>query len=260
MDAEVSPGTGNAGTDRTVTVIGVDPADPRAIVELPRWIPADATGLYRVPTLDRRTVSGPTLRQNPPGVAIAALRRLRGDRPSVPTLEDATAAAAMECDLPLRTIDVNGADRQPADRRLANRQLADHQPDTRELQCAAARRSPWWTVSAWTVAALTVGVPIAALALLLLAGGLLVWLLSAMLVVGAVALLVGFVLLSEAAAIRRTDASFAGAIASAGVDFDAEHPVLVVPARNAPGVAAILRQRGVAADAQRVRPGADPVA
>lgn len=246
MDAETPPGSGcSAGTDRTVTVVGVDPADPRAVAELPRLVSADATGLYRVPALDRRAVSGPTLRRNPPGVAISFLQRLRGNRPSVATLEDATSAAASECTLPVRTVEVDGADREPGDDHPPHHGAEKHHP-----RDAVGPRRGWWTVGAWAVTALTVGVPIAAVALLLVAGGLLVWLLSALLVIGVGALLVGFALLSEAAAIRHTDASFAAAIASAEFEADAVQPVVVVPARNAPGVAAALRERGIAADAR----------
>lgn len=212
-------------------MLGVNPADPRAVAELPRAIPADATGLYRVPALDRRSLHPDGVRTNPPGAAIAAFQRLRGVQSSVQTLEDATAAAATECDRSVRAIDATG-------------------------EPPAAERRYWWTIGAWLVAAVAVVTPLGAAGLVVVASGLLVWILASLLVIGAIALVAGFALLHEAAAIQRTDASFAAAIAAARSESgDGGHPVVVVPAWNAAGVAAALRERGIVADARRVVPG-----
>ncbi|GAB3685349.1 hypothetical protein GCM10028857_15710 [Salinarchaeum chitinilyticum] len=210
----------------------MDPSDPRSLVELPEWVPADASGLYRVPALDRRSIEPNGVRTNPLEAARSILQRLRGTRPSAETLADATAAAATERSLPVRELDRRG--RTGADR---------------DQSSTAWRRN--WTVGAWAVTAVTAGIPLAAIGLLVVASGLLAWILAALLVVGALALGTGFALLHEAAAIRRTDASFAAVIAEASFDAgDGAHPVVVVPARNAAGVAAVLRERGIAAEAR----------
>lgn len=232
---DATAGTGAVPqSDRRITVLGVDPADPRTVAELPRWVPPEATGLYRLPTLDRWSIGGADPVENPPGVAFSFVRWLLGDRPSTATLEDATEAAATESHVPARALEPRS--RHPA-----------------------VQRSPWWTVGAWTVTVLSASVPIAAIVLLLVTSGLLVWLLATLLVVGAVALLVGFALTHEAAAIGRTDASIAAAFADAGIEpADGAHPVLVVPARNAAGVAAVLRERGLEAESRGIVPGVEP--
>lgn len=237
-EGSTSPSAGSESELR-ITVLGVDPADPRSVAELPRWVPTAATGLYRVPALDRWSIQPTSVRTNPPGALRSTLQRLRGMRRSITTLEDATSAAASECELTVRELDVQ-----------------EHAP-TAQGQTPAPPGRDWWIVGAWAVTALTVGVALVAFGLLFVVSGLLVWLLASSLVIGALAFGTGFALLHEAAAIRRTDASFAVAIADASFEAgDGAYPVVVVPARNAAGVAAALRERGLAADARG--PGVAP--
>lgn len=254
MEGSTSPGAGSESNLR-ITILGVDPADPRAVAELPQWVPTPATGLYRVPMLDRRSIQPSGVRTNPPGAARSILQRLRGRRRSISTLADATSAAATECELTVRELEVQ---EQMPTAQGQTPTAQRHTPAARGPIPAAPERD-WWIVGAWAVTALTVGVPLAAFGLLAVASGLLVWILASSLVIGSLSLGTGFALLHEAAAIRRTDASFAAAIARASFEAGGgAHPVVVVPARNAAGVAAALRERRFAADARGpgVAPGA----
>jgi len=220
-----------------ISVVGVDPTDRRAVAELPRWVPADATALYRVRPEDRPSAIDVNPATNPPGLLLAVARRLRGTRVDPSTLGESVEAAAGECGVPVRN--------------LEGRPVRPSVP-----------RSRWWTAGAWAVTALGVGALLAAGILLALAGeqvagGLLVASFSVLLVIGAGARLVGFALAHEAAGIRRADASIAAQIA-AGVDPSETRPVVVLPARNAAGVAAVLREHGVDAEARIVAPGSEP--
>jgi len=122
---------------------------------------------------------------------------------------------------------------------------------------------------AWVATLLAIGAPLGAIGRWLLVGDLLAGLLAVLASVGGIALLVGFAFAQEAAAIRRFDHALAdaaeaalasngaGSGSTAGADRE-ERPVLVVPARHAAGVAAILRERDVDATAQRVEIGDSP--
>lgn len=228
--APATDGTGRA--TGPITVLGVDPADRRAVAELPRWVPAEATALYRIGPDDRPSALDVDLAANPPGLLLALARRLRGRRSDPTALVAAVEAAAGERGVPVHDLE------RRSDRR-------------------AVRRSRWWTVGAWVTTVLGVGAALAAFALLALAGTLLVWLFAALFAIGAVALLVGFALAHEAAGILRTDASIAARIVD-GVDDSEPRPVVVLPARNATGVAAALREHGVEAEARIVAPGSEP--
>lgn len=216
-----------------ITVLGVETDDPRALVELARWIPADATTIYRVPALSDRARRERTPRANPPGALVSSLGRVRGSQVEHGGLADVVEAAAAELDVPIH--------------------VHDAATDT-----GVVPRNRWWTVGAWIVTVLAVVVPIAAVASVLLRGGLLVAVFATLAAIAAVALLVGFALAHEAAAIRRGDAAAAALLARDVPDED--RPVVVVPARNAPGVATALRERGIDADARRIPPdvGSDP--
>lgn len=215
-----------------ITVLGVETGDPRALVELARWTPADATALYRVPSLASRARRERTSRSNPPGVLVSSLGRVRGSRAERGGLADVVEAAAAELDVPIRVLD-------PA------------------TDAGVVPRNRWWTVGAWAVTVLAAAVPIAAVAAVLLRGGLLLAAVATLAAIAAAALLVGFALAHEAAGIRRGDAAAAALIAR-DVPDDENRPVVVVPARNAAGVAAALRDRGIDAGARRVTAGVEP--
>ncbi|AGN01813.1 hypothetical protein L593_09340 [Salinarchaeum sp. Harcht-Bsk1] len=249
---------GPSAADR-LGILGVDPADGRALAEVPRWVPADATALYSVPDVSDRFVAGRASASTPPVALLALARRLAG-RGSFRTLPDealpgddaglaaAVDAAAAECDVTRRDLTVDAG-----------------------TQSASSRRR--WVVGAWTVTLLAIGASLGSIARWLLIGDLLSGLLAILATVGSLALLVGFAFAAEAAAIRRFDHTLADAVTDAlaadednsadsqgtgGTDRTAERPVLVVPARHAAGVAAILRERGVRARALRVEADASP--
>ena len=248
----------SAAMDR-LGVLGVDPSDGRALAELPRWLPADATALYRVPDDSARRVADRSASSNPPGALLAFLRRLAGRGAEPPAPRGAAPPAGPD-----------GAPNDARGSRLAaavDAAAAERGLPVAELSSAGdatpvgpGRR---WIVGAWLVTALSVGAPVGAIARWLLVGGLLAALFAVLASVGAVALALGFAFAHEAAAIRRYDLVLAAAVADA-VDADdaasraagtadvGARPVLVVPARNAAGVAAILRDRGIDAAARRV--------
>lgn len=219
---------GDSPDDISITVLGVDPADRRALAELARWVPTDATGLYWIPPESRPTAIAAELSTNPPGLLLALARQLRGRATDPAILPDAVDAAADERAVSVRAL-----------RRKAMR--------------PAVPRSRWWPISAWVATALGFGAFAAAVGLLAFVGGLLVSLFAALLVIGAVALLAGFALAHEAAGIRRSDASIAALIADGVADFGAQ-PVVVLPVRNAAGVAVALRERGFDAEVRVVVP------
>lgn len=213
-----------------IVVLGVDAADPRAFPELPRQLPTDGTVLHRIPALGNWARTEREPRRNPPGGLLAALGRIRGTR------ADAGALAA-----------------------VLEATAADPGVSFHELGTAADEptlpRARWWTVAAWTVTTLALAVPVAGIAAALLSGGLLVATFAALGAIAAIALFVGFGLARQAATIRRHDAATAALIAT-GVSGDGDEHVVVVPARNAAGVAAALRNRDVDAEARRIPPGA----
>lgn len=211
-----------------IRLFGVDAADPRALPELTRQLPTDGTTLHRVPALANWARAEREPRRNPPGAFLAALGRLRGTRADAGVLAavlDATAA-----DLGISFEEVRPAADEPA--------LPRHR---------------WWTVGAWTVTLLAIAVPILGISAALLSGGMLVAIFAALLAVAAVALFVGFALARQAVAIRSHDAAAASLIAT-GVSGDEDEQVVAVPARNAAGVAATLRDRGIEAEARRIPP------
>lgn len=243
-EAEADTTDGAAQPTGRVLVFGVDPADPRALPELPRRLPTDGTALHSVPALSEWASAERHPRRNPPGALLAAMGRTRGTtvRPDAFTavVDDATA----DPDRSVHALD--GAIEEPS-----------------------LPRARLWTLATWTVTALAVAVPLAGLAAVVLSGGLLVATFAALGAIGAFSLFVGFGLARQAAAIRCHDAAAADVIAAAdriaaaeviAADFagdGAEH-VVVVPARNAAGVAAALRERGIDAGARRVPPEDGP--
>lgn len=233
MDEAVGAPAANGASRATgpVTVLGVDPTGQRAIAELPRWVPAAATALYRIHPDDHPAAIDVDPRANPPGLLLAIPRRIRGARFDPTTLTAAVDAAGGECDIPVRVLERHSA--RPA-----------------------APRSRWWTVGAWMATALGVGALVAG-TLFALTGTLLVVSLAVLLVIGAAALLVGFALAHEAAEIRRADASIAALIAD-GVGGSERRPVVVLPTRNAAGVAAVLREHGIDAENRIVASGLEP--
>jgi len=244
---------GGSSSSARLGILGVDPTDGRALAEVPRWMPADATTLYHVPDADDRVGTRAATPPNPPRALLALARGLRGDRRSTsedansPAASDLTAAveaAAAECDLPTSSLALDADAGSPAHRRR-------------------------WAAGAWVATLLAIGAPLGAIGRWLLVGDLLAGLLAVLASVGGIALLVGFAFAQEAAAIRRFDHALAdaaeaalasngaGSGSTAGADRE-ERPVLVVPARHAAGVAAILRERDVDATAQRVEIGDSP--
>jgi hypothetical protein len=211
-----------------VLVLGVDAADPRALLELTRRLPTDGTTLHSVPALADWAGAERDPRRNPPGAIVAALNRLRGARP------DAGALAAL------------------LDAAVADLGEVIDEIDT-ETDRPALPRSRWWSVGTWTATALALAVPIAGIAAALLSGGVLGASFATLGAIAAIAQFVGFGLARQAAAIRRHDAVAADSIATAVGGNEGEH-VVVVPARNAAGVAAALRERGIDAEAHRIPP------
>lgn len=241
-----------ASEDAEIVVLGVDPNDPRAAAELSRWIPADATAIYRTPGIDHSPAPGLSGRQYPPGSLLAMTRGAdsRSDSDGIASTIDSVAA---ERDLP-------------------QHELAIASPP------GSAERSEWWTAGAWTVAVFPVVIAIAAVALVVTEDSLLRWAFAVLITIASVALLVGFHYAHAAAAIHRADpeiaATAARAIADGGDDSSdnsddqsarahdqsasAKRPVVIVPERNAAGVAAELRDRSVRAEARIVTPHRDP--
>lgn len=209
-------------------LLGVDAADPRALPELTRQLPTDGTILHRVPALADWAGAEREPRRNPPGAFLAAVGRLRGARTDAGTFTTLLDAAA--ADLNVSFDEIGTAVQEPA------------LPWDR-----------WWTVGAWTVTLLAIAVPILGVAAALLSGGVLVAIFAALLAVAAIALFVGFGLARQAVAIRRHDAAAADLIATA-VAGNWDEKAVVVPARNAAGVAATLRERGIDAEARRIPP------
>lgn len=232
--AGASAADGASRAPGPITVLGVDPADGRAVAELPRWVPAEATALYRIHPDARPSAIAAEPLANPPGFLLALVRQLRGQRAAPTALVGAVDEASGECDVPVRVLE-------------------------RRTSRPAVPRSPSWTVGAWVATALSVGAVLVALLLLAAAGDLLVGLFAALLVIGAAALLVGFALVHEAAGIRRADASIAAVIAD-GVAASDARPVVVLPTRNAAGVAAALGELGIDAEARTVLDEAEPTA
>jgi len=212
-------------------VLGVDPADPRAVAELGPSIPADATAVYRPPGLDRWPGAAPTVRRDPPAVLFDRLRRHSGRDGNPSAVEEAIETAANGADLPVRELGVG----DPA---------------------GAADRTHWWTVGAWTVLALLVALPILGLALIGVRGGLLPVLFAVLFGVAAVALLAGFVFADAAASVLRGDRAIATAALETHAVHCDERPVIVVPQRHAPGVADVLESLGAASTVRSARAGA----
>lgn len=239
-----------------IVVLGVDPTDRLAAAELPQWVPEDATVLYRPPSTGwRPTGSGDALR-DPPGALVAGLLHVGGGQPDPATIDDAIETAAARAEVPVRILRTTAP---PGD----------------------ATRSRWWTVGGWVVSALCVGVPLAAGALLATVGGLLPALLAILFLVATGALLVGFYFAHAAAEILRDDEALADVVGeTVGVSGDGDgagggrsagstglrarvggssrgRPVVVLPERNAAGVAAALRERGYSVELRQATSRAD---
>lgn len=193
-----------------LTVLGVDGHDPRLHTELHRFVPNDADALYplAIPPTELNTRSVVlAAAYNPPatGAALAfrGVRTVRG-----PSLQSAAAinSIAENRDLPVRPLSADGFEQVP-------------------------RQGLLWTLTAWLLTAL-----LAVTAVVFIGAGIGP---STVVLAGVVtALTASFVLAHAGAHLGLRDEAIFERVRETAARCDDNHPVVVVPERHVPGIAA----------------------
>lgn len=208
---------------KKLTVLGVDGHDPRLHTELHRFVPEGADAIYplAIPPSEVNVhdvlVAG---LYNPPATTAALVRRgVRTARG--PSLQSGAAieSIARNRSLPLRKLAVDGFEQVPG-------------------------QSPLWTITAWLLTALIV----ATIGALVMVGGPA----AIALVPMVLAVTVSFVLAHAGAHLALRDEVIGRTVRGLAAAHDDRHPVVVVPERHAPGIAADAKDDLIDATARTV--------